>query len=159
LNALYFINEINQKRKDIKTTISDKFAKIDEQINELIQEKVAFENFLSSSWSSSLRKSLMTSSRCSFELSIALAFSNATFSWISSLICSSILANLSLMVVYAKAIESSNEHLDEVIKDLRNEEDQLLDKKEDYEKLAFLNFLLMFSVSILTLVVVNSFKI
>jgi hypothetical protein len=48
-------------------TISDKFAKIDEQINELIQEKVAFEN--------------------------------------------------------AKAIESSNEHLDEVIKDLRNEED------------------------------------
>lgn len=71
------INEINQKRKDIKTTISDKVAKIDERINELTQEKVAFEN--------------------------------------------------------AKAIESSNEHLDEVIKDLRNEEDQLLDKKEDYE--------------------------
>lgn len=71
------INEINQKRKDIKTTISDKVAKIDGQINELTQEKVAFEN--------------------------------------------------------AKAIESSNEHLDEVIKDLQNEEDQLLDKKEDYE--------------------------
>ena len=71
------INVINQKRKDIKTTISDKVAKIDEQINELTQEKVAFEN--------------------------------------------------------AKAIESSNEHLDKVIKDLRSEEDQLLDKKEDYE--------------------------
>lgn len=71
------INEINQKRKDIKTTISDKVAKIDEQINELTQEKIAFEN--------------------------------------------------------AKAIESSNEHLDEVVKDLRSEEDQLLDKKEDYE--------------------------
>ncbi|MBO0379831.1 AAA family ATPase [Staphylococcus hominis] len=71
------INEINQKRKDIKATISDKVAKVDEQINELNQEKVAFEN--------------------------------------------------------AKAIESSNEHLDEVIKDLRSEEDQLLDKKEDYE--------------------------
>ena len=71
------INEINQKRKDIKTTISDKVVKIDEQINELTQEKIAFEN--------------------------------------------------------AKAIESSNEHLDEVIKDLQSEEDQLLDKKEDYE--------------------------
>lgn len=71
------INVINQKRKDIKTTISDKVAKIDGQINELTQEKVAFEN--------------------------------------------------------AKAIESSNEHLDKVIKDLRSEEDQLLDKKEDYE--------------------------
>ena len=71
------INVINQKRKDIKTTISDKVAKIDEQINELTQEKVAFEN--------------------------------------------------------AKAIESSNEHLDKVIKDLRSEENQLLDKKEDYE--------------------------
>ncbi|MDH8739981.1 ATPase, partial [Staphylococcus epidermidis] len=71
------INVINQKRTDIKTTISDKVAKIDEQINELTQEKVAFEN--------------------------------------------------------AKAIESSNEHLDKVIKDLRSEENQLLDKKEDYE--------------------------
>ena len=34
------INVINQKRKDIKTTISDKVAKIDEQINELTQEKL-----------------------------------------------------------------------------------------------------------------------
>lgn len=32
-----------------------------------------------------------------------------------------------------KAIETSNEHLDDVIKDLRNEEDQLLDKKEEHE--------------------------
>lgn len=75
-SVLNDINEINNKRKDIKTTINDQLVNIDNQITELTQEKVEFEN--------------------------------------------------------VKAIESSNKHLDDAIRDLRMQEDNLLDEKEEY---------------------------
>ena len=75
-SVLNDINEINNKRKDIKTTINDQLVNIDNQITELTQEKVEFEN--------------------------------------------------------AKAIESSNKHLDDAIRELRMQEDNLLDEKEEY---------------------------
>lgn len=75
-SVLNDINEINNKRKDIKTTINDQLVNIDNQITELSQEKVDFEN--------------------------------------------------------VKAIESSNKHLDEAIRELRMQEDNLLDEKEEY---------------------------
>lgn len=75
-SVLNDINEINNKRKDIKTTINDQLVNIDNQITELTQEKVEFEN--------------------------------------------------------VKAIESSNKHLDDAIRELRMQEDNLLDEKEEY---------------------------
>lgn len=75
-SVLNDINEINNKRKDIKTTINDQLVNIDNQITELTQEQVEFEN--------------------------------------------------------VKAIESSNKHLDDAIRDLRMQEDNLLDEKEEY---------------------------
>ncbi|WP_368883642.1 AAA family ATPase [Staphylococcus epidermidis] len=75
-SVLNDINEINNKRKDIKTTINDQLVNIDNQITEFTQEKVEFEN--------------------------------------------------------VKAIESSNKHLDDAIRDLRMQEDNLLDEKEEY---------------------------
>ena len=75
-SVLNDINEINNKRKDIKTTINDQLVNIDNQITELTQEKVEFEN--------------------------------------------------------VKAIESSNKHLDDAIRELRMKEDNLLDEKEEY---------------------------
>ncbi|WP_203262997.1 AAA family ATPase [Staphylococcus epidermidis] len=75
-SVLNDINEINNKRKDIKTTINDQLVNIDNQITELTQEKVEFEN--------------------------------------------------------VKAIESSNKHLDDAIRELRVQEDNLLDEKEEY---------------------------
>lgn len=75
-SVLNDINEINDKRKDIKSTINDQLVNIDNQITELTQEKVEFEN--------------------------------------------------------VKAIESSNKHLDDAIRDLRMQEDNLLDEKEEY---------------------------
>lgn len=75
-SVLNDINKINNKRKDIKTTINDQLVNIDNQITELTQEKVEFEN--------------------------------------------------------VKAIESSNKHLDDAIRDLRMQEDNLLDEKEEY---------------------------
>lgn len=75
-SVLNDINEINNKRKDIKTTINDQLVNIDNQITELTQEKVEFEN--------------------------------------------------------VKAIESSNKHLDDAIRKLRMQEDNLLDEKEEY---------------------------
>ncbi|MCG1129635.1 ATPase [Staphylococcus epidermidis] len=75
-SVLNDINEINNKRKDIKATINDQLVNIDNQITELTQEKVEFEN--------------------------------------------------------VKAIESSNKHLDDAIRDLRMQEDNLLDEKEEY---------------------------
>lgn len=75
-SVLNDINEINNKRKDIKTTINDQLVNIDNQITELTQEKVEFEN--------------------------------------------------------VKAIESSNKHLDDAIRELRMQEDNLLDEKEEF---------------------------
>lgn len=75
-SVLNDINEINNKRKDIKTTINDQLVNIDNQITELTQEKVEFEN--------------------------------------------------------VKAIESSNKHLDDAIGELRMQEDNLLDEKEEH---------------------------
>lgn len=75
-SVLNDINEINNKRKDIKATINDQLVNIDNQITELTQEKVEFEN--------------------------------------------------------VKAIESSNKHLDDAIRELRMQEDDLLDEKEEY---------------------------
>lgn len=75
-SVLNDINEINNKRKDIKTTINNQLVNIDNQITELTQEKVEFEN--------------------------------------------------------VKAIESSNKHLDDAIRELRMQEDNLLDEKEEY---------------------------
>lgn len=75
-SVLNDINEINNKRKDIKATINDQLVNIDNQITELTQEKVEFEN--------------------------------------------------------VKAIESSNKHLDDAIRELRMQEDNLLDEKEEY---------------------------
>lgn len=75
-SVLNDINEINNKRKDIKSTINDQLANIDNQITELTQEKVEFENI--------------------------------------------------------KAIESSNKHLDDAIRELRMQEDNLLDEKEEH---------------------------
>ncbi|MCE4983392.1 ATPase [Staphylococcus epidermidis] len=75
-SVLNDINEINNKRKDIKKTINDQLVNIDNQITELTQEKVEFEN--------------------------------------------------------VKAIESSNKHLDDAIRELRMKEDNLLDEKEEY---------------------------
>lgn len=75
-SVLNDINEINNKRKDIKATINDQLVNIDNQITELTQEKVEFEN--------------------------------------------------------VKAIESSNKHLDDAIRELRMEEDNLLDEKEEH---------------------------
>ncbi|MCG2408687.1 AAA family ATPase [Staphylococcus epidermidis] len=75
-SVLNDINEINDKRKDIKSTINDQLVNIDNQITELTQEKVEFEN--------------------------------------------------------VKAIESSNKHLDDAIRELRMQEDNLLDEKEEY---------------------------
>lgn len=75
-SVLNDINEINNKRKDIKTTINDQLVNIDNQITELTQEKVEFEN--------------------------------------------------------VKAIESSNKHLDDAIRELRMQEDNLLDEKEEH---------------------------
>lgn len=75
-SVLNDINEINNKRKDIKTTINDQLVNIDNQMTELTQEKVEFEN--------------------------------------------------------VKAIESSNKHLDDAIRELRMQEDNLLDEKEEY---------------------------
>lgn len=75
-SVLNDINEINNKRKDIKTTINDQLVNIDNQITELTQEKVEFEN--------------------------------------------------------VKAIESSNKHLDDAIRELRMQENNLLDEKEEY---------------------------
>ncbi|HDB3355665.1 TPA: hypothetical protein O6O27_002960, partial [Staphylococcus aureus] len=70
------INEINQKRSNIRKTIQDKVSGIDDKISELTQEK------------------------SEIEVSIS--------------------------------IEKSNKHLDDVISELRNEEDRLLDEKEKY---------------------------
>lgn len=75
-SVLNDINEINNKRKDIKATINDQLVNIDNQITELTQEKVQFEN--------------------------------------------------------VKAIESSNKHLDDAIRELRMQEDNLLDEKEEH---------------------------
>ncbi|MCG1410898.1 ATPase [Staphylococcus epidermidis] len=75
-SVLNDINEINNKRKDIKTTINNQLVNIDNQITEFTQEKVEFEN--------------------------------------------------------VKAIESSNKHLDDAIRELRMQEDNLLDEKEEY---------------------------
>lgn len=75
-SVLNDINEINNKRKDIKATINDQLVNIDNQITELTQEKVEFEN--------------------------------------------------------VKAIESSNKHLDDAIRELRMQEDNLLDEKEEH---------------------------
>lgn len=75
-SVLNDINEINNKRKDIKATINDQLVNIDNQITELTQEKLEFEN--------------------------------------------------------TKAIESSNKHLDDAIRELRMQEDDLLDEKEEY---------------------------
>ena len=75
-SVLNDINEINNKRKDIKATINDQLVNIDNQITELTQEKVEFEN--------------------------------------------------------VKAIESSNKHLDDAIRELRMREDNLLDEKEEH---------------------------
>ena len=68
------INEINQKRSNIRKTIQDKVSGIDDKISELTQEK------------------------SEIEVSIS--------------------------------IEKSNKHLDDVISELRNEEDRLLDEKK-----------------------------
>ncbi|MBN6836280.1 AAA family ATPase [Staphylococcus epidermidis] len=75
-SVLNDINEINNKRKDIKATINDQLVNIDNQITKLTQEKVEFEN--------------------------------------------------------VKAIESSNKHLDDAIRELRMQEDNLLDEKEEH---------------------------
>lgn len=70
------INEINQKRSNIRKTIQDKVSGIDDKISELTQEKSEIE--------------------------------------------------------VSRSIEKSNKHLDDVISELRNEEDRLLDEKEKY---------------------------
>lgn len=70
------INEINQKRSNIRKTIQDKVSGIDDKISELTQEKSEIE--------------------------------------------------------VSRSIEKSNKHLDDVISELRNEEDRLLDEKERY---------------------------
>ncbi|HCX1718333.1 TPA: AAA family ATPase [Staphylococcus aureus] len=70
------INEINQKRSNIRKTIQDNVSGIDDKISELTQEKSEIE--------------------------------------------------------VSRSIEKSNKHLDDVISELRNEEDRLLDEKEKY---------------------------